>query len=417
MVSVMVVVYAVVIIISMVSGVVVTLSFPRRRLGWILSALEARIVANQASAPSLSHGCELLKCGRRVNAMKPTQKYDVAISYAGEDRQYAEALADALKSRNVRFFYDKYETAALWGKNLYTHLTDIYQNGAHYCVMFLSQHYAKKVWTNHEREAAQARAFQEHEDYILPIRLDDTEIPGILPTIGYLKWSAETPETIADAILSKLKEASQLPGLPTGKQGGSEGKPFGLAQKHSAELKPVRKIVRPWELRGVWNSFRVMSIDWQVNCLRLIEQEGMYTGDGYLARDALPTYIKKLESQRANAGGQGLWRRGSSAEETKEIDEQLAIAREILRDMEEVSADAIDFLPKELKGFPDYLRRLATELLMKDDTKADLEINQFILDNARSRYHTLPERTTSQKRTKEEGLERISELAKKLGLY
>jgi TIR domain len=117
-------------------------------------------------------------------------------------------LADTLKRRDVAVFYDKYEKATLWGKNLYTHLSDVYQDQAHYCVMLLSQHYATKVWTNHEREAAQARAFREHKEYILPVRLDDTEIPGIPPTIGYLKWPPETAGTIADAILFKLGKAA-----------------------------------------------------------------------------------------------------------------------------------------------------------------------------------------------------------------
>jgi hypothetical protein len=120
--------------------------------------------------------------------MKPDKLYDVAISFAGEDREYAEALADALKRRRVAVFYDRYEKATLWGKNLYTHLSDVYQNQARHCVMILSRHYAKKVWTKHEREAAQARAFQEHAEYILPVRLDETEIPGILPTVGSLEW-------------------------------------------------------------------------------------------------------------------------------------------------------------------------------------------------------------------------------------
>jgi hypothetical protein len=117
--------------------------------------------------------------------MGAEKRYDIVISFAGEDRMYAKALADALTRRNVAVFYDEYEKAALWGVNLYTHLSDVYQNQAQYCVMLLSEHYATKVWTSHEREAAQARAFQEHRDYILPVRLDDTEIPGILPTIGY----------------------------------------------------------------------------------------------------------------------------------------------------------------------------------------------------------------------------------------
>ncbi len=132
--------------------------------------------------------------------------YDVALSYAGEDRVYAEALADVLRQHGVRVFYDKYEELTLWGKNLYDHFSDLYQHKARYCVMFLSQHYAAKLWTNHERQAAQARAFKEREDYILPVRLDDTEIPGILPTVNYLKWPPHNAETIAGAIRAKLAE-------------------------------------------------------------------------------------------------------------------------------------------------------------------------------------------------------------------
>lgn len=136
--------------------------------------------------------------------MKTEKKYDVALSFAGEDRACAEAVAEALRRRQISVFYDKYEKATLWGKNLYTYLSDLYQNQARYCAMFLSRHYAEKLWTNHERQAAQARAFSENNEYILPIRLDDTEIPGLPHTIGYLSWSQETAETIADAIAAKL---------------------------------------------------------------------------------------------------------------------------------------------------------------------------------------------------------------------
>lgn len=132
-------------------------------------------------------------------------RYDVALSFAGEDRKYAEELAQVLKNRhNIGVFYDDYEKATLWGRNLYTGLSEVYKKQARFCIMFLSQHYAQKLWTNHEREAAQARAFQEKEEYILPIRLDNTEIPGILPTIGYLKWS--NADSIADAIVKKLEQ-------------------------------------------------------------------------------------------------------------------------------------------------------------------------------------------------------------------
>jgi hypothetical protein len=140
------------------------------------------------------------------------KKYEVALSFAGEDRELAEALASKLvMDRGIAVFYDKYEKASLWGKDLYTYLADLYQNQAEYCVMLLSKHYAEKLWTNHERKAAQTRAFQENKEYILPIRLDDTEIPGILSTIGYLNWQEETVDTIANAIVAKLQLQSPAP--------------------------------------------------------------------------------------------------------------------------------------------------------------------------------------------------------------
>ena len=130
--------------------------------------------------------------------------HDVVLSFAGEDRHHAEELAALLKKNGYKVFYDKYELAQLWGKNLYTHLSSVYKDNARYCVMFLSEHYARKLWTNRERESAQARAFEENEEYILPVRLDDTEIPGILPTVGYLDLRSMSINGIYQVLVEKL---------------------------------------------------------------------------------------------------------------------------------------------------------------------------------------------------------------------
>lgn len=77
---------------------------------------------------------------------------------------------------------------------------DVYQNQAQYTVMFISEAYRQKLWTNHERQSAQARAFQEAQEYILPARFDDTEIPGVLLTIGYIDLKERSPEQLASLI-------------------------------------------------------------------------------------------------------------------------------------------------------------------------------------------------------------------------
>lgn len=130
--------------------------------------------------------------------------YDVCLSFAGEDRKKAEQIYKSLSAEGLRVFYDEDEevSADLWGKDLFVYLDDVYQNKARCCVMLISQHYSKKDWTKHERGSAQAREFVE-QDYILPIRLDNTSIPGIRPTKGFRKWS-EGVEKLTRAILIKL---------------------------------------------------------------------------------------------------------------------------------------------------------------------------------------------------------------------
>lgn len=133
-----------------------------------------------------------------------TFDFDVTLSFAGEDREFVRCVAENLKNKGLKLFYDEYEQVNLWGKDLYTHLDDIYRNKSRYCVMFISKHYKQKLWTNHERESAQARAFKDDTEYILPFRLDDTEIPGIRETTDYLSINEFDCKQLAEAISNKL---------------------------------------------------------------------------------------------------------------------------------------------------------------------------------------------------------------------
>jgi hypothetical protein len=134
-------------------------------------------------------------------------EYDIALSFAGEDRNYVESIANLLINRQVRIFYDKHEQSNLWGKDLYQHLQSIYKDKARYCLIFCSQHYAEKLWTKHELRQAQARAFEENSEYILPLRLDNTNIPGINGTTGYVDSKSFSIEEIAELIHQKIQSS------------------------------------------------------------------------------------------------------------------------------------------------------------------------------------------------------------------
>jgi hypothetical protein len=141
-------------------------------------------------------------------------EYDVVLSFAGEDRQYVKRTANFLSKTGIKVFYDEYEEIALWGKDLYQHLDEVYQNKAKYAVIFISKAYQNKLWTNHELKSSQARAFSENEEYILPVRFDNTEIPGIRKTIGYLDLRKITPVQLAKKIIKKLGDIEPENFLP-----------------------------------------------------------------------------------------------------------------------------------------------------------------------------------------------------------
>ncbi len=147
--------------------------------------------------------------------MSTHETYDIALSFAGEDREYVDKVAKTLRSKGVKVFYDKFDEVNLWGKNLYDYLSTIYTKKARFTVIFISKHYHEKLWTTHERRSAQARAFEESQEYILPARFDDTEIPGILSTTCYINLDEKSPSDLANTICAKLDQVLPAKKLET----------------------------------------------------------------------------------------------------------------------------------------------------------------------------------------------------------
>lgn len=143
--------------------------------------------------------------GSMMTRLRPS--YDVVFSFAGENREYVEAVANILRDQQVRLFYDDFEEVNLWGKNLAEHFDTIYRQSGKYCVMFISEHYARKPWTNYERRMAMDRALLERREYILPAQFDGTELPGMSSSVQYVSIADRKPADFAVMILKKLGRA------------------------------------------------------------------------------------------------------------------------------------------------------------------------------------------------------------------
>jgi hypothetical protein len=132
--------------------------------------------------------------------------FDVALSFSGKQREYVKECFDELLRLNIKAFYDDHEKTSIWGKDLYQHLDNIYRHYAEYCVVFISKSYIERTLPLHELKSTQnAELFNKHE-YLLPVRFDDSELPGLRDTIAYINAERITPVELAKIIKDKINQ-------------------------------------------------------------------------------------------------------------------------------------------------------------------------------------------------------------------
>lgn len=131
-------------------------------------------------------------------------KYDVALSFAEEDREFVDCVARQLTDKGLKIFYDDYERIRRWGSDLLVDLDDVYRKQARFCVVFVSRYYKEKKWTNYELRSALIRALKTKRIYILPFRLDDTDIPELSSSVIHLDSGRHDCDTLATAIIDKV---------------------------------------------------------------------------------------------------------------------------------------------------------------------------------------------------------------------
>ncbi len=151
------------------------------------------------------------RCGFR-NENKDFE-WDIAISFAGENRPLAEFIAQQLRALDISVFYDRnYEDnylGELWSKEF----LEIFLNRSRLVVAILDKYHKDKVWPTFERDCFTPRV-QEAE--VIPVFLDKTIFPGIPTDLVSIHFEhagdvAEQRKQIIDEVVSRI--AGKLDGL------------------------------------------------------------------------------------------------------------------------------------------------------------------------------------------------------------
>jgi hypothetical protein len=114
-------------------------------------------------------------CGFRDTA-EHQKPFDVAISFAGENRELAREIASRLSELDVAVFFDENFEVAYLGRRLGDEFERVFSTGSRFVLCLLDKFHREKIWPTFERDTFLRRiAAQE----VIPIYLDKTNFPGV----------------------------------------------------------------------------------------------------------------------------------------------------------------------------------------------------------------------------------------------
>lgn len=146
------------------------------------------------------------ECGFRDN-IKP-KEFEIAISFAGENRPLAKYIAERLQSIDISVFLDEHYEANYLGKAWSKEFERIFVEDSVYVVCLLDIFHKNKIWPTFERDCFKKRVPQGE---IIPIFLDDSVFVGIPDDIVGIKlqWKPDDSnwqQTIDDQVVYKIWE-------------------------------------------------------------------------------------------------------------------------------------------------------------------------------------------------------------------
>lgn len=166
-------------------------------------------------------------------------EYDFAFSFAGEQRPYVEDTVRACKALGLRVFYDRDKNNEWWGGSFIREQRATYSSRTRYFVPFISREYLNKPVPMDEFSAAMMTAVKQGDGYILPVLMDDVEVPADLlhPHVHYLHASQYTPDELARELQTKLGRA---------KAGGQQPESLERVVKHALQMRMPRIVPDMW---------------------------------------------------------------------------------------------------------------------------------------------------------------------------
>lgn len=163
------------------------------------------------SYTTVNVGKLIANVGGRKDQRLGHRRFRVALSFPGENREFVEQvagfLADEFGESDV--FYDKNFEAELARLDLDIYLQGIYHDDSELVVVFLCAEYEEKEWCGLEWRAIRDLIKRRKASDIMPVRFDNTHIPGLFSIDGYVSVGDRTAHEVAELIIERYRMNQQ----------------------------------------------------------------------------------------------------------------------------------------------------------------------------------------------------------------
>src|ERR1043166_3312984 len=134
-----------------------------------------------------------------------TKRFRIALSYAGEKRDFVEQVAAilALRFGEAAILYDKFHQGEFSRSDLAFYLPDLYEKEAELVVAVFCPDYENKEWCGLERNATFGLIKKRKASEVMLTRFNHVEGKGLRGLAGYTDLDELMPEQAASVILER----------------------------------------------------------------------------------------------------------------------------------------------------------------------------------------------------------------------
>lgn len=171
-------------------------------------------------------------------------RFDVFVSYSRRDQVFVRKLVNRLLLSGISVFFDEADIAV--GASLAESLNRAIQE-ATYVLVVMSPNYFESQWAGREMELALQQEIDSNRTKVIPLLVEDCEIPPLLRTKLYADFRNE--DTFEESFLRLQAALKEIPALRTRKSPEAKPAPpklgsMTVASSDSAELRQLVEELR-----------------------------------------------------------------------------------------------------------------------------------------------------------------------------